>query len=296
MTTTDVTTPGRNGAAPPVAIVPTAPLLLPALSPQQPAHLVAPVADLRAAVARTLAGVLTGDVVVALAVGDELGTVPPPGADGTASPDDASGGVHRGGVVDRTTSGHPQLHLDVPGDDDLAAAVAASCGLPLRDGEVVAGDLGVLVALLVAARPDVRVVPVALPALTTSDAAADVAAALRAALAGRRWSLVVAGDLAATRETVSPGYVVDGAVAFDDAVVAALRAGDADGLAALGVAEADRVQARGYLPVTVAARCVDGPFAEVALVAPRGVGLLVAASVATGTDLPDAPAAVLADA
>lgn len=276
--------------APPVAIVPTAPLLLPALSPRQPAHLVAPVADLRAAVASTLAGVATAEVVVALAVGDGASDV------AAGDPGAGTGGVHRDSIVDRTASGHPQVRFDVPGDDGAAGAIAAATGLPLLDREVVTGDLGGLVALLVAAHPEVRVVPVALPAAATTDLAADVAAALRTALAGRRWSLVAAGDLAATRETVSPGYIVDGAVAFDDAVVAALRTGDTQGLVALGAAEAGRVQARGYLPVTVAARCVVGPFAEVALVAPRGVGLLVAASVPTGTDLPDAPAAVLADA
>jgi hypothetical protein len=91
-------------------------------------------------------------------------------------------------------------------------------------------------------------------------------------------AVVAAGDLAATLDVTSPGYLVDGAVAFDDAAVAAIRALDEDAFAALGPDEAGRVQARGWGPLTVAlaaARLARLTLAEVAYHAPRGVGQVV---------------------
>ena len=270
----EVARPGDARASVPlVGIVPTAPLLLPAVSPRQPSHLVAPVADLRAAVRTTLTGVVTTEVVVLVAA-------------------DARAGVHRHARVDRTPSGHPQAQADVATDGTVAATLAAAIGRTVDDAAPLSGDLAVLASLVADVAPDVRVVPVTLDAQATD--LAGLAAVLRRVCVEHGAALVVAGDLAATRDATSPGYVVDGAVAFDDAAVAALRTGDAAMLEGLGTAEATRVRARGYVPVAVAAAVVGGPWPEVALVAPRGVGLLVAASVATGTVLPDAPHAVLA--
>lgn len=257
--------------APAVAVVPTAPLLLPAVSPRQPAELVAPVAALRDAVAGTLAG-LPGAVAVLVVAGERTE-------------------VHRATSVDRTPSGHPQATAAVLLADDAALrTVAAALDAEVDDTEVddaavLDGDLGVLAALHAAACPERPAVgvTVAAPALD-----ADAVVALRTALTDLDACLVVAGDLAATREVTSPGYVVDGAVAVDDAVAAALRAGDLAALREIGAAEAERVQARGWVPLTWAAAVAGGPFPEVVLVAPRGVGQLVAVSVPTGAPRADA--------
>jgi aromatic ring-opening dioxygenase LigB subunit len=113
------------------------------------------------------------------------------------------------------------------------------------------------------------------------DALAASAAGLRGAAeaSDRRVAVVAAGDLAATLTTSSPGYLVEGADAWDATAVDAVRATDPDAMTALGPADAARVQARGWAPLVVLLRAAarqDHRFGTVRYHAPRGVGQLVA--------------------
>ncbi|MEX0836394.1 MAG: hypothetical protein WD010_09905, partial [Nitriliruptor sp.] len=83
------------------------------------------------------------------------------------------------------------------------------------------------------------------------------------------------------RDTTSPGYLVDGAVAWDQQTIDALVDDDLDGLLALGPVEAGRVGARSWAPLVVLlhlARAAGLRLDAPQLWAPRGVGQLVASS------------------
>lgn len=247
-----------------VAAVPSAPLLLPAVSLRQPDGLVDDVAGLRRAVSDALAALPPVDTIVLLAGGDDA-TLPD------------------GGCVDLAGYGHPQARGGVPVDRELLAAVATRTRTPRIRADVLTGDLGVLALLVAAARPGVQVLPAtvahAAGAATLGGFAAGVVGGVDAL--GRDVAVVASGDLSSSRDASSPGYLVEGAVAWDDAVLTALAAGDLESLAALGPAEAGRVGSRGWssllvlLHVARAARlALDPP----SLSAPRGVGQLVAVS------------------
>jgi hypothetical protein len=247
-----------------VAALPSAPLLLPAVSPRQPAALAAAVADLRGAVAEVLAALPPVDTIVLVAGGEDA-TLPD------------------GGCADLAGYGHPQVRADVPVDRELLAAVATRTGTPRIRADVLTGDLGVLTLLVAAARPEVQVLPATVAhgagAATLGGFAAGVVGGVDAL--GRDVAVVASGDLSSSRDASSPGYLVEGATAWDDAVVAALEAGDLDALAALGPAEARRVGARGWSALVVllhVARAAGLRLEEPRLSAPRGVGQLVAVS------------------
>lgn len=267
----------RSDATPwSVAIVPTAPLLLPQVSPRQPTALAEPVARLRAATHATLAGLPDVATFLLLAAGPALR-------------------LPHGDRVDGAASGHPQLQRQVAvgraiGDrlrSLLAPAAGGGGAHELRaatredgtaHGDLLDGGVAVLAALVADARPGAEVVPFEVPVGAAAEDLAAVADAIRAGCEPGAVAVVVAGDLAATREVSSPGYVVDGAVAFDDAVAAAVAAGDLERLEGLGPAQAARVQARGWAPITVGLRLAARPLPQAALHAPAGVGLLVAST------------------
>lgn len=247
-----------------VAAVPSAPLLLPAVSPHQPVEVASAVAALRTDVAAVLDRLPTTPTVVLLAAG----------ADTT---------VGDGGRVDLTGSGHPQVRVSVPVDVPLLRQVATGTGSPRLHADRLDGDLAVLAALVHTARPSAAIVPVTVAAqagvATLSGFAARLVDALRD---GPDVVVVAAGDLAATRDASSPRALVEGAVAFDDAALAAVTGSDHAALAALGPAEAARVVARGWASLVVllaVAGDVGAPVAAATLHAPRGVGQLVATSV-----------------
>jgi hypothetical protein len=247
-----------------VAAIPAAPLLLPAVSLRQPPELTEAVAALRAAVTAALTGLPPVDTVVLIAGGDDA-TLPD------------------GGCVDLAGYGHPQARADVPIDRQLLAAVATRTGTPRVRADVLTGDLGVLALLVAAALPQTAVLPVTVAhdagGPTLGGFAAGVLAGVDAT--GREVAVVAAGDLSASREVSSPGYLVDGAIAWDDAALTALAAGDLEAFAALGPVEARRVGARGWSSLLVLshlARAAHLQLAEPRLHAPRGVGQLVAAS------------------
>jgi hypothetical protein len=247
-----------------VAAVPSAPLLLPAVSPRQPAALAGAVADLRGAVADALAALPPVETIVLVAGGDDA-TLPD------------------GGCADLAGLGHPQVRADVPVDRELLAAVATRTGTPRIRADVLTGDLGVLALLVAGALPEVQVLPATVAHGAGAAALGGFAAGVVGAVdtVGRDVAVVAAGDLSCSRDASSPGYLVEGAVAWDGAMVAALEASDLDALAALGPAEARRVGARGWSSLVVLAHVARGArlrLDQPRLSAPRGVGQLVAVS------------------
>lgn len=266
-----------------VAAVPTAPLLLPEVASGLPSASRAAIEALRGDVSALLAALPEVDVAVLLTAGDD--TV-----------------VHDGAQIDLTGSGHPHVRRTVGVDRRLVAQIATRAGVPRVHDDRLRGDAAVLAFLLAAARPELDVVPVTIAdrsgPLTLVGFASGLASALASAAtsgaapvgdagaAVRRSVVIAAGDLAATRDVTSPGYVVDGAVAFDAAVADAVDATDPAALAALGAGEAQRVAARGWAPLVVAmhvARHTGLATARVAVHAPRGVGQLLASTTAWPT-------------
>jgi hypothetical protein len=247
-----------------VAAVPAAPMLLAAVSARQPAAVADEVQHLRAATREVLRGLPEVDTIVLIAGGEDA-TLPD------------------GGCVDLAGYGYADVRADVPVDRELLAAVATRTSTPRVRADVLTGDLAVLALLVADARPEAQVLPMTVAATAGIASLGGFAAGLASAVdgLGRAVAVVAAGDLSASRETTSPGYLVDGAVAWDEAVVAALRAGDAESFAALGPGEARRVAARGWAPLAVllaVARAAELRFDRLELTAPRGVGQLVAAS------------------
>jgi hypothetical protein len=100
-----------------------------------------------------------------------------------------------------------------------------------------------------------------------------------------RVGLVVMGDGSARRSTAAPGYLDDRAVAFDDEVVAVLRKGDADSLAALDLDLASELLAAGAPAWRAAAMLLRGPALDADIAyyeAPFGVAYIVATWLARG--------------
>jgi hypothetical protein len=241
--------------------VPSAPLLLRAVSPAQPPGVAEEVARLRAAVDRALVPVAAVESVILLAAGDEAL-------------------VHDASRATLASYGHPDVATPLAHDEELLTAVAARGQIPRVRDDRLDGDLAVLATLVTTVQPGVRLLSVTVPFAAGAHALAATAAGLTGAAATteRRVAVVAAGDLAATLDTTSPGYVIDGATDWDAAAVAAVRAGDVTAMAGLGPEDATRVQARGWAPLAVLLAVADQlqhRFGEVTYLAPRGVGQLV---------------------
>jgi hypothetical protein len=242
--------------------VPSAPLLLPAVSPAQPPEAVEPVTALRRDVGRALSALADVDTVILLAAGDEAL-------------------VHDANRATLASYGHPEVTAELAHDEELLTAVSARGQIPRVRDDRLDGDLAVLATLVTTTAPQVCLLSVTVPAAAGPDALGATAAGLTGAAASteRRVAVVAAGDLAATLSTTSPGYLVDGAEDWDASVIAAFRARDVDAMATLGPVEASRVQARGWAPLAVLLRVahrLERGFGEVSYHAPRGVGQLVA--------------------
>ncbi|MET1058705.1 MAG: hypothetical protein ABWX84_03865 [Nocardioides sp.] len=98
-----------------------------------------------------------------------------------------------------------------------------------------------------------------LPAAYVEVPARDVRAQLRAT---DSTALVVLGDGSAARRDGAPGYIDERSFAYDDAVAAALAAGDADALAALDPDLGTELLATGRLTWPVAAAAFRPQTAE----------------------------------
>ncbi|MGH8909310.1 MAG: hypothetical protein ACRD0K_23155 [Egibacteraceae bacterium] len=156
------------------------------------------------------------------------------------------------------------------GRPDLAITLRVADAAQGRNGPLTPG-LAVLALLLGDRWP---VTPIALDPAAT----ADVLQAQGAALAAdpRRLVVVASGDLSAGLDEGSPRFRIDGAVAWNEALVAAVEHDDADGLGRLGPADALRVAALGWASTVAAQAAWGGPLRVVRYCAPRGVGYLVA--------------------
>jgi hypothetical protein len=242
--------------------VPSAPLLLPAVSPAQPPGSAEAVAALRQAVDQALQQLADVDTVILLAAGDEAL-------------------VHDANRASLASYGHPEVGAELAHDEELLSAVAARGQIPRVRDDRLDGDLAVLATLVTTAAPDVCLLSVTVPRGAGPAAMAATAAGLTGAAGSteRRVAVVGAGDLAATLDVSSPGYLVEGAADWDAAAIAAFRDGDVDAMADLGPQRAATVQARGWAPLTVllqVGRRLDRHFTTVTYHAPRGVGQLVA--------------------
>lgn len=246
-----------------LAVVPAAPLLLPAASPRQPAGVADAVAALRVDVAATLDALSARRPrsVVLLTGGDEVL-------------------LHAAAGATLGSYGLPHVAARLDLDRALLAELGGRSQAPSLQEDALHGDLAVLALLLAATQPGLPIVPLTVPWSASRPVLDGLAAGLvRAAEAvAGEVAVLAAGDLAATLDTTSPGYLAEGAADLDAAAVAALRAGDEEALAALGPAAAARVQARGWAPLTVllaVGRVTGLRLAEVAYHAPRGVGQVV---------------------
>ncbi|MGH8904023.1 MAG: hypothetical protein ACRDYA_20680 [Egibacteraceae bacterium] len=225
------------------AVIPTAPLLVPGVSATLPDGL----AEVHRAMAGALARLEHVQLAVLVAAGE--------------------GGIYEGAEASLAGFGRPDLAVSLraaewPND-------AARQAGPLPPG------LAVLALLLGGRAP---VVPISVDADATADRLTGHGASIATSLPGRG-VLVAAGDLSAGLDERSPRHRVEGAVAWDDAVVGAVDAQLPEQLAALGPAEARRAAALGWAPIVVAqAACITAGLRLRArhYSAPRGVGYLIA--------------------
>jgi hypothetical protein len=214
------------------------------------------VAGLRDEVDATLRSLATADVVVLLAGGDD-------------------GVLHDRAVVRHRPPDATAGERELPVDTDLLAAVAGRGGFPRGRTDQLEGDLAALTLRCAETGLTGPVLPVEVPATASGEALDAVAAGLRGAAAATRArvGVLAAGSLASdaapsdgTDDGVGGrgdgpwGATERGPVEFDRRAVAALEAGDHSALTALGPDFAVRVGARGW------------------------AGLVVASSLATGTD------------
>lgn len=245
-----------------VVIVPAAPLLLPDASPAQPDDLIDGVAELRRSVAAALDSLPDHGTALLLDSGPESL-------------------VHDAPTASLAGYGLPHVAADITIDEQLLGAVSARGQAPRVRSDRLDGDPAVLALLLAEQRPALRLAPITIPARASAAGLNDIAVGLDAATASIDGPVhvIAAGDLAATLDTTSPGYAVDGAVDWDAEVVAAVRANDPTALGPLGPEPASRFLARGWAPISVALLLATAhalPVSHVAYVAPRGVGQLIA--------------------
>lgn len=265
------------------AVVPAAPLMLPEVSPGQPAHLRGAVAALRADARAAIGGLPDADVVVLLAGH--------PGATPGAPPATVHGTAR---ASMRPLGTDLVADLDVPAD--LAVAVAAAAGCALDADDPLGPDHAVLALLVRAVRGDTPVLPVAVPPAAAAADLVALGARLVAALRDHAATatVVCCGDLATGLRPGGPGDVIAAAGRWDAAVMRACAGGDLADLPDAGPAEAVRVGARGWAPLVVlhgACRAAGLRPVRATYRAPLGVGQLVARCVPVPTDPDGVPAA-----
>lgn len=237
------------------AVVPTAPLVLPAVAPSVPEEHAHEVATLRAAATDAVSSLPAADAVILIAGGRRS--------------------VHATAHVDLGSLGLPEVARRHPVADALLADLTSRTQFPQRHGD----DLEVDLATLALQLPEGTTV---LPIAIASADGASLAAAGRAVLSAVRdgeldATLLFAGDLSTAREASSPRYLVEGATDWDAATVAAMRKMDVDRLVAQGSGAA-RVHARSWASLVVglaASRAAGLEPRALRHVAVRGVGHVV---------------------
>lgn len=245
-----------------VAIIPAAPLLLPAASPAQPSDIAAAVQELRTHVNQVLHRLPEAGTALLLDAGPESL-------------------VHHADRASLAGYGIAQAEATLRLDADLLAGVSARGQAPRVRSDRLDGDPAVLALLLAAHRPTLRVAAITVPRGASARGLADIAVGIGSAIdaVAGPVTVIATGDLAATLTERSPGYLVEGAAAWDAAAVDAVERGDRQAFADLGPQEAQRVRAIAWAPIMVAlelAGAGDVSFPEVHYLAPRDVGQLVA--------------------
>lgn len=236
------------------AVIPSAPVLLPGVSPSLPPEFAETVTQVTAAVAELMASLDESAVLVLLA----------------GAPDVESAGVYLTPQADLGGLSRPDLSAPLT-IATQASEYAAELGLAVRDQDLPV-DVAVLALQVAHAGWSGPVLPIAVP---WDDDAALVQ--LGTALARHDVAVLAAGDMAAGLSAKAPRHEVAGAAEWDAAATAAVGAGDVAGLAALGPEEARRVGSRGWsaLVVLLGALEAGGLKLSVAYDAPRGVGYVV---------------------
>lgn len=236
------------------AVVPSAPLVTPAVAPSLPPH-ARDVADLRRLATAAVAGLPDADAVVLVAGGRRS--------------------VHASATVDLRPLGFPEVARRHPVATELLPDVTSRTQAAQRHSDDLETDLAVLALQLAAGTP---VLPVA---IAPADGA-SLAATGRALVSAIRDSsldvtLLCAGDLSAALDRTSPRYHVEGAASWDAVTTTAVNELDVDALVAQGE-DAERVHARSWAPLVVGVAAVTAaglrPVAVTYQTA-RGVGHVV---------------------
>lgn len=215
------------------AIIPTAPVLLPEVSPDQPAEDRETVEVVREEVADTFNRLPHADVVVLLAAGPR--------------------GVHRRAVSSLRPLGITVDDLELAVDETLVPHTTRLTQYPLALGGSLPVTHAVMVRLVAQHLGRVPVLPVSVDPNTDGDVLVNIGASLVEALrdAHRTAIVIAAGELSACLTEKSPGYLVDGAHETDQELVDAVAQRDIEALAGLGPEEAARVRADGWAPIAV---------------------------------------------
>lgn len=249
-----------------VAIIPTAPLLVPGVSATLPDG----VAEVQAAVSAALDRLPSADVAVLLAAADPGVVDPGVVGPGLADPKVVGPGVYEAAEASLAGFGSPGLAVTYP-----VADPGWLSGTPRRHGPLPSG-LAVLALLF---GDQVPVLPLAVDAEAPAAILTAQGVGIASGFEARRALVLAAGDLSAGLDERSPRHRIEGARAWDEQAVAAVDGDQPEQLATLGPEEARRVAALGWAPMVVAqAACVA---TEISLgvrhySAPRGVGYLVA--------------------
>ncbi len=214
--------------------LPAAPVAVSELADHVPARFRDEVAALRAAVDRVLERLPSTGTALLIDAGPESL-------------------VHDAASASLAGYGYPEVATDLHLATDLLAAVSARGQAPRVRGDRLSGDTAILALLLAATRPELAVAPITIPSGAGTGALHDVALGLRAAIdaVDAEVVAVAVGDLSASLDTASPGYLVEGAATWDATTAEAVAAGDLPRLGAQGPEEAQRVKARGWAPLTV---------------------------------------------
>lgn len=242
------------------AAVPTAPVLVPGASPGVPDEVRDEIERLRRLSLQVLEELPPADAVVLIAAGER--------------------GIHDRAQASLAPLGIDGCETELPVAEELIEDLSRLTQYPVFRGDPMGVGHSVLALLLEEVCGDVEVLPVSVPWSGDFDVLVTIGASIVEAAddAGRTVVVVCQSDLAGTLNEHSPGYLVDGAGAWDDAVLEAVREGRLRGLRPLGPDEAERVQARGWAPLAVLHGVCAAGHLEVEGIgygAPRGVGQLV---------------------
>jgi hypothetical protein len=251
------------------AVVPTAPLVLPAVSHAQTDGTREEVQRLRTLAREALTSLPPADVHVLLA----------PGARGIYDRAHATLG----------SLGVPEVELELPTHEEVMEHLSRLIQYPVFRGTPLDVGLAVLALQLLEERGPVPVVPVNVPRGADFEVLVSVGAAIGEAAvdAGATANVVAAGDLSPGLDATAPAYAIDGAREWDEAVVRVAEEGDLGSLGQFGPDEAERVRAGGWAPLAaIHGVCASGKLSfELLGYAPtRGVGHVVARCV--GSDRP----------